>query len=211
MQIRMHNRAFLGRLACCVMSLGSIATAGSATAPSTEPLYVAPIPDDMNVGFTENHIVIDRSAQQVFDFVTTPANTARWFPRMHAWTVAHGGAADKPQKLGDVTIEEIEPVHPGDTPVKVQYTVVALIPGHEWVAVGQDLQSDGRPSERIRSIADWSVKPLPGGRSLFVRIFESVRPNVHNPDARPSALDTAWMQPGLVGLKQMIEKELPKK
>jgi uncharacterized protein YndB with AHSA1/START domain len=204
------KQSFLAGFCAPALTLGLLVVAAG-TAQSAEPLWVSPIPDDMNVEFVENHIVIDRPANKVFDFVTTPKYTARWFTGMQGWVAVHG-SADKPQQVGDTAIETIAPV-PGflDVPAKVQYTVVALIPGQEWVAAGQRLDSSGKPADMISTIADWSVKPLPNGKSMFIRIFEMVRPEAHTPGARRFAIDAGWSQEVLMRLKEVAEKEIPKK
>lgn len=128
---------------------------------------------------------------------------------MSAWEVVRGGPADQPQQLGDQAMETITPVKEGDPPRKVLYTVVSLVPGHQWIAVGQFLGPDGKPSERIATIADWSVKALPDGRSMFVRVFMAVRPDAHTPTKRSGAFDAAFSQAVLERLKRMIEDEVP--
>lgn len=211
----MSKSALFGGLVVAVAALGNFANADLAAAQGADSLYVSPIPDDMNVEFLENHVVIDRPANVVFDFISTPKNTARWFKDkngigMMGWDAVRG-SADKPQKLGDQAIETIAPVRGfSDTPIKVLYTVVALIPGQQWVAVGQPIGKDGKPSELISTIADWSVKPLPNGKSMFIRVFATVRQQAHTPNKRAYAMDAAWSQEVLVGLKEMIEKETSK-
>jgi hypothetical protein len=223
------GKYFLGCLAFSISIAGFAWGTGNAAAEGDEPLYVSPISDDMNVSVVENHIIIDRPAKQVFDFISTPANTARWFPQMQSWEVVRGGPADKPQKLGDVTLESIAPIKPefiellkkagvsnpnipvGFKQPKHQYTVVALVPGQQWVAAGREVDGDGQPKDRISTIADWSVKPLTNGKSMFIRIFTVIKPNAHNPGSLTGSQSAAVMQPGLVALKEMIERELPKK
>jgi hypothetical protein len=211
----MQMMSSLRILAFSVFGAGAVLT-GSTAAQCAEQLYVSPIPDDMNVEFLENHIVIDRPSNVVFDFISTPKNTGRWFKDksgfgMVSWEAVRG-SNDKPQQVGDTAIETIAPV-PGvtDVPAKVQYTVVALVPGQEWVAVGQRLDSNGKPADTISTIADWSVKPLPNGKSMFIRVFESIRPEAHTPNKRAYAMSAEWSQEVLVGLKKMIENETPKK
>jgi hypothetical protein len=182
-------------------------------------LYVSPISDELNVRFVENHIVIDRPSDKIFDWVTTPKNMTQWFPQMLGWEVLTGGPADKPQNVGDSIMETIVPAIPGGPPRRNLYTVVALVPGFQWVATAQRIQADGQPAPNIMAVAVWTVKPLSANQSLFVRLFEAIRPDLRNappetfdPTSVPrkgTVIDPEVIQPGLVRLKQLVEQAIP--
>jgi hypothetical protein len=215
---QMRNRESLKVLALCVVGMAAVGPA--AYAEEAEPLYVPPLSDNLNVRFVENHIVIDRPAEKVFAWVTTPKNMSHWFPQMLGWDVYKGRTADQPQKIGDSVTETVIPATPGGPPRKHRYTVVALVPGVQWTAVSQTLLPNGEPSPEIHSIANFTVRPLPGGKSLFIRLYESVRtdPRADGPDTsdlvavprKGTVQDPEIVQAGLVHLKDLIEKDLPK-
>jgi Polyketide cyclase / dehydrase and lipid transport len=219
----MRTRTVLGALAFSVIGMGVLAAPGRTATPTSEPLYVSPIADDLSVRFVENHIVIDRPADKVFDWLTTPKNMTRWFPQMNGWDVVKGGPADQPQKQGDITMESIGPIpsRPELGVLKNQYTVVSLIPGFQWTAASQIVQPDGKVSPNVGSVAIWTVKALPGGKTLFIRLFESVRPDprVAGPNTfdttqiprKGTVVDPAVLQVSMVRAKQLIEADLPKK
>jgi hypothetical protein len=58
-----------------------IAAATAASAQTAPPAFVSAIGDNTNVVFVENHIVIDRPASEIFDFVSTPGNVYKWFTK----------------------------------------------------------------------------------------------------------------------------------
>jgi uncharacterized protein YndB with AHSA1/START domain len=217
----MSGKSGVRVLAISALCAGMIASAGGAAAQASDPLYVSPVADDLNARFVENHIVIDRPADKVFAWVTTPKNMAHWFPMMLGWDVFKGGPADQPQKIGDSVTETIVPTNPDGKHRQNRYTVVGLVPGHQWVAVSQRLGPDGNPIPNIGSVANFTVEPLPGGKSLFIRFFQSLRPDprVTGPDApdptamprKGTILDPEVIQPGLVHLKELVEKDLPAK
>jgi hypothetical protein len=57
-----------------LLGFGVIAAATAASAQTAPPAFVSAIGDNTNVVFVENHIVIDRPANEIFDFVSTPGN-----------------------------------------------------------------------------------------------------------------------------------------
>ena len=62
-----------------LLGFGVIAAATAASAQTAPPAFVSAIGDNTNVVFVENHIVIDRPANEIFDFVSTPGNVYKWF------------------------------------------------------------------------------------------------------------------------------------
>ena len=59
-----------------LLGFGVIAAATAASAQTVPPAFVSAIGDNTNVVFVENHIVIDRPANEIFDFVSTPGNVS---------------------------------------------------------------------------------------------------------------------------------------
>lgn len=53
-----------------LLGFGVIAAATAASAQTAPPDFVSAIGDNTNVVFVENHIVIDRPANEIFDFVS---------------------------------------------------------------------------------------------------------------------------------------------
>jgi hypothetical protein len=187
--------------------LAMLATAcGLALADPGAPLYKSPISDAMNVRFVENHIVVDRPAKDVFDWVTTWGNLHRWLPVAQE-VEALKGPLDKPSQLGDVLVELVDPARTNG--VSKQYTVVAHVDGLLWTVAGQDLV-DGKPNPRVQYVATFLVTPLQDGRSLFVRQFQLVRPDISNPAERRPVDDPEVIQRGLVNLKRAVEAALPR-
>jgi uncharacterized membrane protein len=64
-----------------LLGFGVIAAATAASAQTAPPAFVSAIGDNTNVVFVENHIVIDRPANEIFDFVSTPGNVYKWFTK----------------------------------------------------------------------------------------------------------------------------------
>ena len=170
------------------------------------------VSDDLTVRTVENHIVVDRPAKKVFDWVTTPKNMTRWFLLILGWDVYKGGPPDQPQKLGDSVTETVVPATPGG-PVRVnRYTVVALTPGFQWTVHSQKILPDGTVSPHVGTIAVWTVQALPGNKSLFVRLFFSARSDETPwtyPNRKGTAQDPELIQTGLVHLKELVEQDLP--
>jgi uncharacterized membrane protein len=69
------------RLFLPLLGFGVIAAATAASAQTAPPDFVSAIGDNTNVVFVENHIVIDRPAIEIFDFVSTPGNVYKWFTK----------------------------------------------------------------------------------------------------------------------------------
>jgi hypothetical protein len=187
---------------------------GAQGAAAAEALYKSPIPDTMNVRFVENHIVIDRPADAVFDWVTTWGNLPKWLPVTAEVRKVSGGPIDKPSHIGDVLIEVVPAkvaAAPGQPAVDrlIQYTVVEQQDGFLWTVAGQNM-IDGKPANKIEFIATYTVKALPGGNTLFSREFHSIRPNEVNPVRRTPVDDPVLNQAGLEKLKSAIEVDLPR-
>ena len=64
-----------------LLGFGVIAAATAASAQTAPPAFVSAIGDNTNVVFVENHIVIDRPANEIFDFVSTPGDVYKWFTK----------------------------------------------------------------------------------------------------------------------------------
>ena len=58
-----------------LLVFGGIGAATAASAQTAPPAFVSAIGDNTNVVFVENHIVIDRPANEIFDFVSTPGTS----------------------------------------------------------------------------------------------------------------------------------------
>ncbi len=70
--------------------------------------FVSAIGDNTNVVFVENHIVIDRPANEIFDFVSTPENVYKWFTKSSDAKPLISGAVDHPNRVGDQVFETID-------------------------------------------------------------------------------------------------------
>src|SRR5271167_3893178 len=64
-----------------LLGFGAIAAATAASPQTAPPAFVSAIGDNTNVVFVENHIVIDRPANEIFDFVSTPGNVYKWLTK----------------------------------------------------------------------------------------------------------------------------------
>ena len=64
-----------------LLGFGLIAAATAASAQIAPPAFVSAIGDNTNIVFVENHIVIDRPANEIFDFVSTPGNVYKWLTK----------------------------------------------------------------------------------------------------------------------------------
>ena len=168
-------------------------------------LYDSPIPDTMNVRFTENHIIIDRPAQEVFDWVTTWVNVPMWLPVATGVAVLHGDAS-KPSKLGDIVIERIDPSTTDG--IDKLYTVVAQIDGLLQTVAGGEFVS-GDSVDRIQYISTFAVKPISDREALLTRIFQTIRRGAENPAERAAVEDPQAMQRGMEHLKQVLEASVP--
>ncbi|GAA1033771.1 MULTISPECIES: SRPBCC family protein [Amycolatopsis] len=166
----------------------------------SEALYVRQIPDNLNIRFVENRIVVKRPAQEVYDWVTTWSNLPKWLP-MASGTEVRRGTPDVPAELGDVLLENIVP----DLNEKPKlYTVVARVPGKLWTVVGRDVLEDGTPAPSMHAIATFTTFDLGDGTTLFCRLFERLIPPTEPAGPHPVE-DPARIQPGLELLKAHIE------
>ncbi|MEZ0113896.1 hypothetical protein ABH920_007930 [Catenulispora sp. EB89] len=163
-------------------------------------LYVPQIPDNLNIRFVENRIVVKRPAQVVYDWVTTWANLPKWLP-MASGTEVLRGTAGAPAELGDELLEHIFP-ELNEKPKL--YTVVARVPGKLWTVVGRDVLDDGTPAARMHAIATFTTFDLGDGTTLFCRLFERLVPPTEPAGPHPVE-DPARIQPGLEALKAHIE------
>ena len=164
-------------------------------------MYRSPISDRMNVRFTENHITIDRAAQEVFDWVTTWGNVPKWLPVATSVSATRGNV-ETPSKLGDVVLEKIDPTKTDG--IDKQYTVVAQVDGLLQTVAGGD-SIGGRPSDRVQYISTFAVKPIDQRSCVLTRIFQAIRIDTVNPVERGAVEDPAVIQKGLEQLKKAIE------
>ncbi|MDT8913090.1 SRPBCC family protein [Amycolatopsis sp. PS_44_ISF1] len=167
----------------------------------TTDLYAPQIPDDLNIRFVENRIVIERPAQEVYDWVTTWANLPKWLP-MASGTEVRRGTEGAPAELGDVLLETIAADLPDEKPKL--YTVVARVPGKLWTVVGRDVLDDGTPAPAMHAIATFTTFDLGDGRTLFCRLFERLVPPAEPAGPHPVE-DPARIQPGLELIKAHLE------
>ena len=139
-----------------LLGFGVIATATAASAQTAPPGFVSAIGDNTNVVFVENHIVIDRPANEIFDFVSTPGNVYKWFTKSSDAKPFISGALDHPNRVGDQVFENID--FPDGRKLRLVQTTVVCIPGFEWVVTGQPVGSDGKPLPQVLSLAVWTVQ-----------------------------------------------------
>ncbi|WP_030906735.1 SRPBCC family protein [Streptomyces sp. NRRL F-5126] len=163
-------------------------------------LYVPQIPDNMNIRFVENRIIVKRPAQEVYDWVTTWANLPKWLP-MASDTEVRRGTEGAPAELGDVLLENIRP-ELNEKPKL--YTVVARVPGKLWTVVGRDVLEDGTPAWAMHAIATFTTFDLGDGTTLFCRVFQRLIAPTEPTGPHPVE-DPARIQPGLELLKAHIE------
>ena len=177
----------------------------AASAQTALPAFVSAIGDNTNVVVVENHIVIDRPAKEIFDFVSTPANVDKWFTTSNDVKLSISGALDHPNRVGDQVFENLD--LPDGRKLSLVQTTVVCIPGFEWVVTGQPVGSDGKPLPKVLSLAVWTVQPLPGGKSLFSRFFSLVgsEGSVTVSRSKNGALDSAGSQAALERLKKYLE------
>jgi hypothetical protein len=188
-----------------LLGFGVIAAATAAFAQTAPPAFVSAIGDNTNVVFVENHIVIDRPANEIFDFVSTPGNIYKWFTKSSDAKPFISGALDLPNRVGDQVFENLD--LPDGRKLSLVQTTVVCIPGFEWVVTGQPVGSDGKPLPRVLSLAVWTVQPLPGGKSLFSRFFSLVgaEGSVTVSRSKNAALDPVGSQAALERLKKYLE------
>jgi len=182
-----------------------IAAATAASAQTAPPAFVSAIGDNTNVVFVENHIVIDRPANEIFDFVSTPGNVYKWFTKSSDAKPFITGALDHPNRVGDQVFENID--FPDGRKLRLVQTTIVCIPGFEWVVTGQPIGSDGKPLPQVLSLAVWTVQSLPGGKSMFSRFFSLVgsEGSVTVSRSKNGALDPVGSQAALERLKKYLE------
>ncbi|WP_338769103.1 SRPBCC family protein [Nocardia vulneris] len=163
-------------------------------------LYEPQIPDNLNIRFVENRIVVERPAQVVYDWATTWSNLPKWLP-FASGTEVRRGTEGVPAELGDVLLEYIFP-ELNEKPK--EYTVVARVPGKLWTVVGRDILDDGTPAPAMHAIATFTTFDLGDGTTLFCRVFQRLIPDTEPPGPHPVE-DPAQVQPGLELLKAHIE------
>lgn len=173
---------------------------GTAAAATAADLYVPQIPDNLNIRFVENRIVVNRPAREVFDWVTTWANLPKWLP-MASGTEVLRGEQGRPAELGD---ELLETIFPELNEKPKHYTVVARVPGKLWTVVGRDVLDDGTLAPRLHAIATFTTFDLGDGTTLFCRLFERLVGPAEPAGPHPVE-DPARIQPGLEMIKAHIE------
>jgi uncharacterized protein YndB with AHSA1/START domain len=163
-------------------------------------LYERQIPDNLNIRFVENRIVINRPVKEVYDWVTTWSNLQKWLP-MALGTEVQRGTEGVPAQLGDVLLETIQP-ELNEKPKL--YTVVARVPEKLWTVVGRDVLDDGSLAPAMHAIATFTTFDLGDGTTLFCRLFERLIPDTEPPGPHPVE-DPALIQPGLELIKAHVE------
>jgi uncharacterized protein YndB with AHSA1/START domain len=95
--------------------------------------FAPPMQPDTRIA---NEITIARPRQQVYDYVTTPANWPRWHPS----SLAVRGATDHPLALGESVVEDFIVAGNRGT---VTWTVVTREPPVRWSIEGRNVGSRG--------------------------------------------------------------------
>ena len=129
-----------------LLGFGVIAAATAASAQTAPPDFVSAIGDNTNVVFVENHIVIDRPANEIFDFVSTPGNVYKWFTKSSDAKPFISGALDHPNRVGDQVFENID--FPDGRKLSLVQTTVVCIPGFEWVVTGSPSAATASPCRK---------------------------------------------------------------
>jgi uncharacterized protein YndB with AHSA1/START domain len=200
----MRNVRFMKHLILPALCLGAMAATTPASAQTAPAAFMSAIGDDTNVVFVENHVTINRSAKEVFDFVTTPNNIFKWFTAdvNKKGGVKITGAVDHPNRVGDQVFETIN--FADGRQLKLVQTTVVSLPGFQWTTMGQVLGADGKPLPKVLSLAVWTVQPAPGGGSTFSRFFSLIDQNGVSRAKNP-ALDPVGSQAALQRLKTYLE------
>lgn len=175
-----------------------------------EGLYQSPIPDTKNAIFVENRILINKSHDVVFDWVTTWSNLPKWLP-VAMDTEVLNGRPQSPSQLGDILWEAITPGSNPNTAklIPKHYTVVAHVPGHLWVAAGEDgyITANGKKEGcgQIKCVATFATFPQSKDSTLFTRSFVLFRDKSEEMGGRKPVVNAAVIQNGLERLKVSIE------
>jgi hypothetical protein len=201
----MQSGKIMKHLFLPLLGFGATAAAPAASAQTAPPDFVSAIGDNTNVVFVENHIIIDRPANEIFEFVSTPGNIYKWFTRSSDAKPFISGALDHPNRVGDQVFENID--FPDGRKLRLVQTTVVCIPGFEWVVTGQPVGSDGKPLPQVLSFAVWTVQSLPDGKSVFSRFFSLVvsEGSVTVSRSKNPALDPVGSQAALERLKKYLE------
>ena len=112
----------------------------------------------------ENEAVIARTPQQVYDYVTTPANWPRWHPS----SLAVRGATDHSLLPGESVVEDFIVAGNRGT---VTWTVVAREAPVTWSIDGKNVSSRGGGS------VTYTLRPE-GGGTRFTRVLTYHMPNL---------------------------------
>ena len=123
--------------------------------------FAPPLQPDTRI---ENETVIARPPQQVYDYVTTPANWPRWHPS----SLAVRGATDHSLALGESVVEDFVVAGNRGT---VTWTVVAREPPVRWAIDGRNVGSRGGGT------VSYTLRPE-GGGTRFTRVLTYHMPNL---------------------------------
>ncbi|HTQ74844.1 MAG TPA: SRPBCC family protein [Burkholderiales bacterium] len=140
----------------------ALAIAAAAIVAIAAALWFAPpLSPDTRI---ENKIIIARSPQQVFDYVTTPANWPRWHPS----SLAVRGATDHPLAVGESVVEDFIVAGNRGT---VTWTVTAREAPVRWSIEGRNVGSRGGGT------VTYTLAPE-GGGTRFTRVLTYHMPNL---------------------------------
>jgi len=138
----------------------SIAIAGIAAA-AIVLLLAPPLQPDTRI---VNEVTIARPPQQVYDYVTTPANWPRWHPS----SLAVRGATDHPLAVGESVVEDFVVAGRRGT---VTWTVVAREAPARWSIDGKNVGSRGGGT------VTYTLRPE-GSGTRFERVLTYHMPNL---------------------------------
>ena len=140
----------------------ALAIAAAAIVAAGAVLWFAPpLSPDTRIS---NEIVIARTPQQVFDYVTTPANWPRWHPS----SLAVRGATDHPLAVGESVVEDFVVAGSRGT---VTWTVVAREAPVRWSIEGRNVGSRGGGT------VTYALSPE-GEGTRFTRVLTYHMPNL---------------------------------
>jgi uncharacterized protein YndB with AHSA1/START domain len=124
-------------------------------------LLAPPLQSDTRI---VNEVAIARPQQQVYDYVTTPANWPRWHPS----SLAVHGATDHSLALGESVVEDF--IVAGRRGA-VTWTVVAREAPLRWAIDGKNVDSRGGGT------VTYTLSPE-GGGTRFTRVLTYHMPNL---------------------------------
>ena len=140
----------------------ALAIAGAVIAATAAALWLGPpLQPDTRIA---NEIVIARPPQEVFDYVTTPANWPRWHPS----SLAVRGAIDHPLAQGESVVEDFLVAGRRGT---VTWTVVAREAPVRWSIDGVNAGSRGGGT------VTYALQPE-GAGTRFTRVLTYHMPNL---------------------------------